>query len=454
MINHPPIDKTFYIRTNYKGGYEKLLVTIALRLGIEVKYPEDIELSFQGRWVEHNTAPKNRGSSPGNNDSYNYVGSIAVNGIAYTENEVKVCVKRDNPNNLLTLWPMFTDHRKNISDSTKTKPFIEEYLSGKLNLTISEIAKFYSVLFNKNPDRTVLDMSFEVSKIKDSLHEDEQERLKAEHAEETKLNEARSRKEKEEQEEEFKKNLDLVNIQNDERVKNEKEAQEKQEKEFKRLLKQQKQKETSKLKPDIEWTNSELTSAVFNYYEDSNQHLNIFINNKKNPIKLDKKLWKLQYSAALKSSKILQKGDIFEYITQGVNKLSPKECFNQLIINKYNDKREEVEESFDEDNTDNDSLGGVKYSLTHQTVSDLNNTKFTFNTKFNVIDTFLIPGDEFRKHYGFQWKNPMILIKTDVGWYIDAATNSKGETKWTLGEHHNCKTSLTKGKEHPYWLQK
>ena len=133
--------------------------------------------------------------------------------------------------------------------------------------------------------------------------------------------------------------------------------------------------------------------------------------------------------------------------------LSPKESFNQLIINKYNDKREEIQESFDDDDIVNEALERVKYSLNHQSISDLNNTKFTFNTTFNVIDTFLIPGDEFRKHYGFQWKNPMILIKTDVGWYIDAAINSKGDTNWTPGVHQNCSISLTKGKEYPYWLQ-
>ena len=48
----------------------------------------------------------------------------------------------------------------------------------------------------------------------------------------------------------------------------------------------------------------------------------------------------------------------------------------------------------------------------------------------------------------------MILIKTDVGWYIDAANNAKGDTNWTPGKHKDCTVSLTKGKEYPYWLQR
>ena len=63
-------------------------------------------------------------------------------------------------------------------------------------------------------------------------------------------------------------------------------------------------------------------------------------------------------------------------------------------------------------------------------------------------------GEEFRKHYGFPWTRPMILIETDIGWFIDAAPNSTGNSKWTPGEHHNCKISLTKGKHLPYWLEK
>ncbi|MDA9029373.1 hypothetical protein N9H80_01740, partial [Candidatus Pseudothioglobus singularis] len=380
MFNQPPIDKEFIIRTNYKGGYEKLLVTIALRLGIEVKYPDDIVINFKGRWVEHNAGLKD-GVGPGRNDSYNYVGSISVNGTAYTDNEVKVCIKRDKPDNLLTLWPMYEDHRKEITDHTKTKPFIQEYLSGKLNLTIADLARFYSPLFTKNPNRTPLDMTFEVLKIKDSLHEDEKAKLMADYAEQTRINEERSRKEKEDQEIEFNKNMDLVTRQNEERAKKQ---QQDQEKKIKKLLKE---KEINQPKLYIDWTNSEITSAVFNYYDDSNQHLNLYINNKKTPIKLDKKIWKLQYAAALKVSKTLEKGDIFEYITQGANKFSSKHFFNQLIADNYSYKGEKPEQfldSIEDETTEVEKLEGVKYALTKQTVSDLNNTKFTFNTSFNV----------------------------------------------------------------------
>ena len=97
---------------------------------------------------------------------------------------------------------------------------------------------------------------------------------------------------------------------------------------------------------------------------------------------------------------------------------------------------------------------GASYILNEQIISDLNNTKYTFNTSFNVTNTYIIPGEEFRKHFGFPWSRPMILIETDIGWYIDSLSNSNGEAKWTNGMHENCRVSLTKGKHLPYWLEK
>ena len=448
MFNHPPIDQEFIIRPTYRFKYEKLQVTIALRLGIEVKDQDDIVIHFKGNWVSHNTGLK-YGVGPAKNDSYNYVGSISVNGTAYNDNEVTICVPRLERQNLITLWPNYKDHRAKITNHTKTDPFIKEYLSGRQNLTISDIARFYSPLWSRNPNRDPLDMTLEITKIKDDLHDDEISRIKAEHAAESKINEEISREKIKQKEEAFEENIRIVNSKNNERGN-------KQKKEIEKLKKKLKQ-ESNQPKLDIDWTKSEITSAVFNYYDDSDQHLNLFINNKRTPIKLDKKIWNLQYVAALKVSKTLEKGDIFEYITQGANKFSSKQFFNQLIAENYSYKGEKPEpflDSIEDETTEVETLEGVKYALTKQTVSDLNNTKFTFNTSFNVIDTFLVPGDEFRKHYGFQWKNPMILIKTDVGWYIDAANNPKGDTNWTPGKHHNCSVSLTKGKEHPYWIQK
>ena len=448
MIMKDSIEKNYVIPSFRTRKYEKFLVTIALRLGIEIKEPEDIKLNFKGSFSEHNNKLiySNPSTNPQRHDSYNYLGSLTVNGQAYTETEVKICTPRQDQNQIKTLWPVFKDsYRSQIFNHTKTRDFIDEYGSDRINLTISDLAQYYHPLFLENPDRTPISMSVEVSEIKASIrrkmHKTEKDELEAKHAKEIKKIEARLKKELKEQKKEYKKHIDQVIKENE-------------------ASQGSPNQETIKAISDVDWSSSAITSAVFNYYEVIGDYLCIYINEQEKPIRLKNSSWTTKYPVALKNAQKLKKGDIFKYITQGVNKFSSEEWFNRIILEESDSNEiEAIEQTnlFDSKDSiafENDDLFGTNYILTHQIISDLNNTKYTFKKTFNVINTYLIPGEEFRKHYGFSWSRPMILIETDLGWYIDSASNSNGNTKWTPGEHQNCRISLTKGKQLPYWLEK
>ena len=205
--------------------------------------------------------------------------------------------------------------------------------------------------------------------------------------------------------------------------------------------------ETKKTNPDVDWNSSSVTSAVFKSYKVIGDYLCIYINDQAKPIRLKNTSWKSKYPEALKNAGLLKKGDIFKYITQGVNTFSCDEWFNRIIIDVENsiESKAAIKEI---------DYHNIKHLLSSQNFDDLKNTKYTFKTTFTVINTYLIPGSEFKKYFGYEWNRPMILIETNLGWYIDSTLNSNDGTKWIEGEHHNCSTSLTNGKYLPYWLEK
>ena len=89
--------------------------------------------------------------------------------------------------------------------------------------------------------------------------------------------------------------------------------------------------ETKKSNSDVDWSSSSINSAVFNYFEVKGDYLCIYINDQIAPIRLKNTSWATKYPAALKNAQKLKKGDIFKYITQGVNTFSPEEWFNVLL---------------------------------------------------------------------------------------------------------------------------
>ena len=438
MIDAKNIDKRYVISSTHQNHrkYEKFLVTIALRLGIELKDPDDIILDFRGILSEYNEE----------HNSNNYIGSLVVNGQAFTKTEVKICTPIKNHNSIRTLWPIFNDNLgSQYKKHVKTEEFIDEYSSGRMNLTIRELATFYHDLFLENPFRSPLTFALKVKEIQDVI------RRKMNQSKIDELTANFQKKEKEAQE-------DLKNREKQikaEYKKRKQELEEKHQKNLKRVIAENQanqgspSQETKNTYSDVNWSSSAVNSAVFNYFKEEGDYLCVYINELPTPIKLKHSTWGEKYPAALKNVQMLQKGEVFQYITQGTNMFSPEKWFSKIIPT---DK-----DSFDNIESE-DRIGienlGTTYILTSQIISDLNNTKYTFNKTFNVNNTFLVAGEEFRKHYGFPWSRPMILIETDIGWFIDAAPNSSGISKWTLGEHHNCKISLTKGKHLPYWLEK
>ena len=412
-----------YVITDYnRKKYDKFLVTIALRLGIEVKEPNDIVLSFSGEFSEHNNNEFQVRGETLKHDSYNYVGSLSVNGNKFTTTQVKICTPRVDQNQIKTLWPIFKDdYRSQLQNHTRTQDFIAEYGSDQINLTIEDLAKYYHPLFLENPERTPVSMALEVSEMKAHLrrkmHKEEKEKLR-----EKAIKAEEKAKKAQNKANDYQDKLKKVIAQN-------------------KINKGIPSQETKKTYPDVDWNSSRVTSAVFNSFKVIDDYLCVFINDQKKPIRLKSTSWKSKYPIALEKVKTLKKGDIFKYITQGVDTFSSKEWFNSIIIDN-----QELKSS-----KDNQQYSGIKYLLSSQNYNDLISTKYTFKTSFNVINTFPISGNEFNKYFGFNWSRPMTLIETDLGWYIDSQTN---ETKWTEGQHHNCSISLTNGKHLPYWLEK
>jgi hypothetical protein len=433
-----------YVISNDDRKYVKFLVTIALRLGIEVKEPEDIVLRFNGRFSEYNDKKFKVMGVTKSHDSYNYVGSLSVNGKTFDTTEVKICTPRVNQSEINTLWPIFKDnYRSQLKNHTRTRDFITEYGSDQINLTIEDLAKYYHPLFLNNPERTPVSMALEVSELKAHT------RRKMHKAEKAKLQEKAKKAEEKAQ-----KAAIQISIAKEKTKEAEDKVNDYQHK-LNKVIKENKDRkgspnqETIKTNPDVDWSSSAVTSAVFNSYKEIGDYLCIYINNQTKPIRLKNTSWKSKYPAAIENVKKLKKGDIFKYITQGVNTFSTDEWFNRIIIDVENSIKSE-----NKNKATNVHLHGSEYLLSHENADDLKNTKYTFKTTFNVINTYQIPGNEFRKHFGFEWKRPMIMIETDLGWYIDSTLNSEGGTKWVEGEHHNCSISLTNGKYLPYWLEK
>ena len=435
MVDAKNIDNRYVISSSHANHrkYEKFIVTIALRLGIEIKDPDDIILDFKGSFSESNKE----------HNSNNYVGSLIVNGQKFTKTEVKICTPSYNHNAIRTLWPVFNDnlgsqHKKHV----QTEEFIDEYGSERMNLTIRELATYYHELFLIDPFRSPLNMALEVKDMQDVIKRKMNK---------SKIDELTSNFQNKEKKalEDFKNREKQIE---DEYKKREQELADKHQENLKRVIAENQanqgspNQETKNTYVDVDWNSSVINSAVFNYFEEEGIYLCIYINDQPTPIKLSKN-WKKNYPRALKDVRLLKKGEVFKYITQGINTFSPEKWFSKIIPSDtlYSEKPK--------DQIDFDDLG-TTYILTSQIISDLNNTKYTFKKSLIIKNTFLVAGEEFRKHYGFPWSRPMTLIETDVGWFIDAAPNSSGVTKWTPGEHHNCKISLTKGKHLPYWLEK
>jgi len=96
-------------------------------------------------------------------------------------------------------------------------------------------------------------------------------------------------------------------------------------------------------------------------------------------------------------------------------------------------------------------------TLSSEQAQNLEKTKFTTESSFNVINIFRVKGADFKKFFPHlkKWSYPMQVIQTDKGWFVDATVEWHGYTEWQKMRYHNCRVTYSKGgKFKPLWLQK
>jgi hypothetical protein len=95
--------------------------------------------------------------------------------------------------------------------------------------------------------------------------------------------------------------------------------------------------------------------------------------------------------------------------------------------------------------------------LSNEQALKLQNTIFTEDSSFKVINIYKVKGQEFKDYFPHlkRWQKPMQVIETDKGWFVDATINNHGATEWEIKEYHNCRVTYSKGGLFkPLWLQK
>ena len=240
--------------------------------------------------------------------------------------------------------------------------------------------------------------------------------------------------------------------------------------------------------PSIDWHDGTVTSAAFNYWEVRGDFLCIFLLGIKKPIKL-KNTFIYDYPVALEAVKKLLYGELFEYETKGSNIFSPGEWFSKIVSSDGystfagipmsemypDDPIPEMPENLKQMDTieiatdevgifldkppegrsrDEDVLEREIW-LSAYSISGLKEQTYTSDTTFKVIYCYKQSGSYFQMTFNHTWRQDMLILYTDKGWFIDTTVLEHGGTEWKEGvTYHNCKVSLTKGKDLPYWLQK
>ena len=95
--------------------------------------------------------------------------------------------------------------------------------------------------------------------------------------------------------------------------------------------------------------------------------------------------------------------------------------------------------------------------LSKEQALNLENTSFTEDSSFKVINVYKVKGQEFHDYFPHlnRWQKPMQVIETDKGWFVDATIKNHGATEWKIKEYHNCRVSYSiEGLNKPLWLQK
>jgi len=263
---------------------------------------------------------------------------------------------------------------------------------------------------------------------------------------------------------------------------------------IKTLNEQRELKDPQELKesyPGVNWNDSKVTSAAFNYFEVSGDFLRIFLLGINTPIKL-KNTFIYDYPVALEAAKKLLHGELFEYETKAFNVFSPEKWFSKIISSdgystfygmpmsemNYDDPMPYPLESGANDvNTTTIEIGVDEVGIFLQnepegrskdedvlerdiwlsgySVSGLKKQAYISDTTFKVIYCYRVEGGYFQLTFNHTWRKDMLILYTDKGWFVDTTVKEHGGTEWEEGStYYNCKVTMTKSKFLPYWLQK
>jgi|GEM_PF-1051075 ribosomal protein S1 len=277
-----------------KGKYQKFLVTIALRLGISISdTQEDISLVFSDG-VFDNYGAEGR--------SENFIGRLSVNGVTYN-GSVKVCTMGEKNDVINTLWPIHDDTEKQQqAKNSKTDEFIDYYMEGGTVLTTEEIATWYHPVFLDDPGLSPFEMSQIVKdkqlRLQKKMFHDKSEEQKAIHTKE------------------------ITGWQN--KVK---EAERKNQE--KATLKETNIQKLKEMSPEVDWSTSLSTTAVFDHWNVEGDFLCVYLISQSHPIRL-KNTFRYDYPKALVTVKMLKNGDMISYDTKGASTFGSLQWFYKI----------------------------------------------------------------------------------------------------------------------------
>ena len=247
----------------------------------------------------------------------------------------------------------------------------------------------------------------------------------------------------------------------------------------------------SKEFPDVDWNKNTVTSAIFSDWCVIGDFLCVYLFDRDKPIRL-KNTFIYDYPEALRVVKTITTGYVIDYVTKGSETFPTDEWFSKIIkvenpmSDVYsNEEWKEIEDILDEPMPDFPERGIItlgRDGSKHVVVNDSKNPycifrarnnhsdnnfyfekyaqllreqPFTSGSTFTIQGVYLAPAPLFVEYFGHIWNKPMLGLETDKGWFVDTTVKEHGGTYWKENEtYHNCRVSMTKEKDKPYWLQK
>ena len=247
----------------------------------------------------------------------------------------------------------------------------------------------------------------------------------------------------------------------------------------------------SKEFPDVDWNKSTVTSAIFEDWCVIGDFLCVYLFARDKPIRL-KNTFISDYAEALRVVKTITTGYLIDYVTKGSDTFPTDEWFYKIINiehpmsdvysleewEKMVNLLDEPFPDFPERNTKGFRRDGSLYDVINDSDNPycifrarnssnkhnllfekyaqlLREQSFISGSIFTIQGVYLAPAPLFVEYFGHIWNKPMLVLETDKGWFVDTTVKEHGGTYWKENEtYHNCRVSMTKEKDKPYWLQK